>query len=103
MDAELKRAVSIVGDLPSIPAISSQVMSAISDPSTSADDLRTILEADPSLSARVLKVANSSLYAFRREVDSLRHAVTLLGFRTVEALVLAASLREVAPRLARPD
>ena len=95
MDAELKRAVSIVGDLPSIPAISSQVMVAISDPATSADDLRAILEADPSLSARVLKVANSSLYAFRREVDSLRHAVTLLGFRTVEALVLAASLREV--------
>jgi putative nucleotidyltransferase with HDIG domain len=95
MDAELQRAVSVVGDLPSIPVVANKVMAAVGDPATSADDLRIILETDPALSARVLKVANSSLYAFRREVETLRHAVTLLGFRTVEALVLAASLRDV--------
>jgi len=95
MDPELKRAISVVGDLPSIPLVANQIMVAVADPATSADDLRTILEQDPVLSARVLKVANSSLYAFRREVETLRHAVALLGFRTVEALVLAASLRDV--------
>jgi putative nucleotidyltransferase with HDIG domain len=95
MDPELKRAISVVGDLPSIPAIASQIMTAVADPATSANDLRAILEQDPALSARVLKVANSSLYAFRREVETLRHAVTLLGFRTVESLVMAASLRDV--------
>jgi putative nucleotidyltransferase with HDIG domain len=95
MDPELKRAISVVGDLPSIPVIASQVMKAVADPATSANDLRVILERDPALSARVLKVANSSLYAFRREVETLRHAITLLGFRTVEALVMAASLRDV--------
>ena len=58
MDAELKRAVSIVGDLPSIPVIAREVMAAVADNSTSADDLRIILEQDPALSARVLKVAN---------------------------------------------
>jgi len=95
MDSELKRAVSVINDLPSIPLIANQVMAAVADPATSADDLRAILESDPALSARVLKVSNSSLYAFSREVETLRHAVTLLGFRTVEALVMAASLRDV--------
>ena len=95
MDDKLKRAVSIVGDLPSIPSIASDIMKAVADKSTSADDLRIILEQDPALASRVLKVANSSLYAFRREVETLRHAIALLGFRTVEALVMAASLRDV--------
>jgi putative nucleotidyltransferase with HDIG domain len=95
MDPELKRAVQIVGELPSIPATVGQIGAAVADPSSSADDLRAILEQDPALSARVLRVANSSLYGFRREVETLRHAITLLGFRTVEALVMAASLRDV--------
>ncbi len=94
MDSELKRAVSIVGELPTIPSIASKVMTTTADPNASADALRQILEQDPSLAARVLKVANSSLYGFRREVETLRHAVTLLGFKTVESLVMAASLRD---------
>ena len=95
MEQELNRTVAIVGDLPAIPAIAQEVMAAVANAATSADDLRVILEKDPSLSARVLKVANSSLYAFRREVETLRHAISLLGFRAVETLVMAASLRDV--------
>lgn len=95
MEPDLKRAVAVVGELPSIPAIANRVMVAVADPATSADDLREILEQDPALSSRVLKVANSSLYGLRREVDALRHAITLLGFRTVEAMVMAASLRDI--------
>lgn len=95
MDPELKRAIALVGELPSIPTIASQIMAAASKATASADDLRRIIERDPSLSARLLKVANSSLYGFRREVETLRHAITLLGFKTVECLVMAASLRDV--------
>lgn len=93
MDSELKRAVSIVGELPAIPAIASKVMTIANNANASAEDLRKIIEQDLTLAARVLKVANSSLYGFGRQIETLRHAVTLLGFRTVECLVLAASLR----------
>ncbi len=95
MSSELQRVASVVGELPSIPMIASQVMEASGNPSTSAEEMRDILEQDPALSLRVLKVANSPLYGFRREVETLRHAIMLLGFQTVESLVLAASLRNV--------
>lgn len=95
MDPQLRKALSTIEELPSIPVIANRVMESVADTSTSADDLRAILEQDPALSARILKVANSSLYGFRREVETLRHAITLLGFRSVESLVLAASLRDV--------
>ena len=95
MHRDLKRALDAIGDIPPIPQVANRVMTAVADPSTSADDLRGIIELDPSLAARILRVANSSLYGFRREVETLRHAITLLGFRTVECTVMAASLRDV--------
>ncbi len=95
MKQDLERALEAVKDIPPIPRVVNEVMSAVANPSTSADDLRRVIELDPSLAARLLRVANSSLYGFRREVETLRHAITLLGFRTIESTVMAASLREV--------
>lgn len=95
MERQLEQALAVVGEIPSIPAVASRVMTAVSDPSTSADDLRKIIEFDPSIAARILRFANSSMYGFRREVETLRHAITLLGFRSVECTVMAASLRDV--------
>ena len=95
MHDRLKPYLAVIGDLPGIPAVASKVMTAAADPNTSADDLREVIETDPALAARILKVANSSLYAFSRGIETLRHAIALLGFRTVENLVMAASLRDV--------
>lgn len=95
MKGEMDLALAAVGEIPPMPGVANKVMAAVSDPATSADDLRQIIERDPSLAARLLRIANSSLYGFRREVETLRHAITLLGFRTIESTVMAASLREV--------
>lgn len=95
MNDRLKPFLAMVGDLPGIPAIAAEVMSAAADPTSGADDLREIIERDPALTARILKVANSSLYSFSRSIETLRHAIALLGFRTVQNLVMAASLRNL--------
>lgn len=95
MDKRLEQALAVIGEIPSIPQIANRVMTAVADPSTSADDLRRIIEFDPSIAARILRAANSSIYGFRREVETVRHAITLLGFRSVECTVMAASLRGV--------
>lgn len=95
MNPRLKRYIAAVGDLPSVPPVASAVMRVVSDQNASAEDLRRVLERDPSLAARILKVANSSLYSFSRRIETLQHAVALLGFRTVSNTVLAASLRDV--------
>jgi c-di-GMP phosphodiesterase len=42
-----------------------------------------IIAADPGLGLKLLRLANSSLYGFKRSVDSLRNAVVLLGRETV--------------------
>lgn len=51
-------------------------------------ELEETIKIDPGLSAKILKVANSALYARQREVKSLQMAITLLGLRTIKSLVL---------------
>jgi putative nucleotidyltransferase with HDIG domain len=55
-------------------------------------DLTTILERDHSITAHLLRIANSSFYGFSRKVSSLKHAVVLLGFDAVEMLAIATSV-----------
>jgi len=92
---EMQRYIAQVGDLPSVPAVASAVLQVTADPNASAESLRAVIDRDPALCARILKVANSSLYSFSREIETVQHAIALLGFRTVTSIVLAASLREV--------
>ncbi len=93
MKPRLKRYLATVGDLPTVPAVAAEVMQLVEDPGTSVDELRHAIERDPAIAARILKVSNSSLYGFSRQVDTLGHAISLLGFRTVRNLVLSASLK----------
>jgi putative nucleotidyltransferase with HDIG domain len=85
-------------DLPTMPAIASQVVRAVDAPDSSIDDIRALIEQDPAIAARILKISNSALYGFPSEIESLSHAISLLGTMTVRNLVLAASMKETYRR-----
>jgi len=95
---KLQQYVDKIGDLPPMPDVAARVLRAIESDDCSVSDLRKIIERDPAIVARVLKVANSALYGFTRQIDTLSHALALLGMQTVKNLVLAASLRQVFKR-----
>ena len=99
MNPRLVRYLATVKDLPTMPRVAHAVLKAVEDPKCSVGDLREIIEQDPPIVARILKVANSSLYGFPRQIDTLNHAIALLGMRTVKNLVLAVSLREAFTKL----
>ena len=86
------------GDLPTMPAVASQVVQAVDNPDSSIDDIRRLIEKDAAIAARILKISNSALYGFPSEIQSLTHAISLLGTMTVRNLVLAASMKETYKR-----
>jgi len=51
-------------------------------------ELENIIKVDPGLTAKILKIANSALYARQREIKNLQMAITLLGFKNIKSLVL---------------
>jgi putative nucleotidyltransferase with HDIG domain len=98
MASRIVEFVRRTGDLPSVPAVVAKVIEVSENPNAPADDLRAVLERDPALAARILKVANSSLFAFPRRIETLSHAIALLGFRSIRNLALGASMKEVFTR-----
>lgn len=88
------KTVDLVEDLnrlPAQPAAALKVLRLIEDPRSSAADLARLVEADPILSARVMRLANAPYYGLSRKVGSASRAVVLLGFSTVRALAVSAA------------
>ena len=92
MSVDFQSVVRSIGDLPPIPAVAAKVMELLGDPNVDYAKLGEAVSNDPAVSARLLKVANSSFYSMSREIKTLDHAVAVVGERTLRSLVLAASL-----------
>ena len=75
--------------MPTLPTVTFQVMELTGDSKSSANDLMKIISADISLTTKILKIANSPFYGLTREISSLQHALTVLGFKEIRNLVIS--------------
>lgn len=88
-DPTLKRLITKVDNLPSLPAIYSQVSEALTDPETSVREIADLISQDVAMTAKVLKMVNSAYFGMPQIVRSAQQAVSILGLETVKALTLA--------------
>lgn len=79
-------------ELFSLPDIYFQLREMISSPRFSANDIALVVAKDPALSARVLKIVNSSFYADQARIDTISRAVTLMGNENLRHLVFATTI-----------
>jgi HD-like signal output (HDOD) protein len=80
------------GDAFALPQVLIEILRIVDNDKASADDLATIIMHDPSLTARLLKMANSSYYWRGEEVRTVNQAVMKLGSSMVKCLALSASV-----------
>lgn len=95
-----------IASLPTMPEVAHRALDLLRDPDTSADELRRVIESDPSLAASVLRLANSSLFGPARPTASLTHAIVLIGFSRLRSLTLAtvvSGLRGLVPERASAE
>jgi HD-like signal output (HDOD) protein len=78
--------------LPALPASVARLTRVLDDPASSARDVSLALGADQSLAGKVLQIVNSPFYGFPRRVETLDHAVAILGYRPIRELVLVTCL-----------
>ena len=81
-------------DLCSPPEIFIRISQALDDPLKNANDMALIIEQDPSLSARVLKVVNSAFFGFPATVKTIDHAISIIGTKEIRLLVMTTSVVE---------
>lgn len=92
---EYSEIVGEVGDLPPMPIVAVKVLELLQDPDSSVKQLAETISLDPAVSARMLKIANSSMYGLSRQITTIQNALVLLGEKTVRSLVLASSMSSV--------
>ncbi len=83
--------------LPSFPAIQMHVLEALRDDGIPLSAVGELVARDPGLCAKVLATVNCAGFGLKRRVDSVSHAVSLLGGARLESVVLALAVSECLP------
>lgn len=91
MNLPLKDIVQDIRSLEPFPSVATRVLELASDEEVVPSELIEIIQLDPGLTAKVLRLCNSALYGFQREISTLQEAGNLLGVRALVNLVLTSS------------
>src|SRR4030095_3024822 len=75
--------------LPSPPTIAVRILEVVRSDDFSFVELANVIQTDPALTGRVLRVANSSYYSLSRSVTSIDTAVAVMGVNAVKNIALS--------------
>jgi len=81
-----------INEVPTLPQVAFKLISLISDENSSMRQISNLIEEDPPLVAKILRIVNSGYYSVPKEVQSVRQAVVLLGLDEIRNLVFAMSV-----------
>jgi len=91
----IRKVIQDEKELPSLSTIAAKVVSMASNEEVSSNQLAETINKDPALTAKILKVVNSSFYAMRKQITTLSQAITILGLSVVRTLSLCISVLDV--------
>lgn len=89
---EMEELTKDVVKLVSLPDIYYRLEDVINDSRKSFDDISQVIMHDPDLTARVLRIANSAFYGFPAQIETITHALAVIGIQQVRDIVLATSV-----------
>lgn len=78
-----------------LPVLTAKVLTMGNDPNLTAADITKVINVDPALCMRILRIANSSFYGFSFQIETIHRAVVLLGLSAVKNIVIAAGLSKL--------
>jgi len=97
------RLIAMVESMPAFPESVHQVMALTSDINCSPKDLVKVIESDPVITMKLLKLVNSAYFALSRNIASVQHALVYLGLNTVKNLAISIATVDALPRKSIPE
>lgn len=79
-------------ELVSPPSTYARLDALIRDPESAIDDISSVINTDPALTTRLLRIVNSPFYGFPSQINTISRAITIVGTRELTNLVLATSV-----------
>jgi HD-like signal output (HDOD) protein len=97
-----ERANRALGQLPPFSPILNRLIASLAQEDVSFAKLAELIEKDTVLAGNVLRLVNSALYGLRGTVNSIRHAVSLLGIQKLRNAVLGISVSRMWTQVKTP-
>ncbi len=92
MSYQLDQLVDQIKKLPTLNGVAFQVIQLCSDPDTSISQLVKVISVDQSLTAQILRIANSSYFNYPRTIASLERAIVVLGFNLLRDIAVSIAI-----------
>ncbi len=92
ISTDIKVKLETIKNLPTLPVVLERARQVMNDPQSDARRLARIIEDDPSMVTRILRIVNSPLYAGREPINSLELAIARLGWNAVNNIALTTSV-----------
>ncbi len=92
-----------VDKLVSLPEVCFLVNDLVNDPNSDINQIGSVISQDPDLTARLLKLVNSSFYGFVKPIETVSRAIMMVGLRDLQHIVWASSAVETFNHLSPAD
>lgn len=76
--------ISKIDEFPTLPSIYIKLNEVISDPNSNAEDVAKVISQDQASVSKILKVVNSPIYGFKRDIKTISQSVVMLGFSEIK-------------------
>ena len=91
-DDAIKKIVSQIESLPSLPSIYTEIMAEMQSDDPSIKNVGAIIGRDVSMTAKILQVVNSVFFGLPQKIGNPQQAVMLLGLEAIKSLVLSVKI-----------
>ena len=92
LPSQIREKIEKCATLPTLPAVAMKVLELCQQEQLDLNRIASTISNDPALAVKLMKTANSPIFALRREVTTISYAVSLLGINAIRTLVLSFSL-----------
>jgi putative nucleotidyltransferase with HDIG domain len=99
LQISIEEVIQELSDLPTLPAIKNELLFKLEDDSLSLETITEKISLDQSLTAKVLKLANSSHFGMNSKVITIQQAVALLGIDHLKNIIRTSILQDHLPKV----
>ena len=92
---KIDNVISSINDFPTLPTIYTKLVSLISNPRSTIQDVADVIIQDQATTVKLLKVVNSPLYGIQGKVTNVTQAIFFMGFNEVKNVVLSLSIMDL--------
>ena len=90
---ELNDYLEEINNVPPLKAVPSKILSLLKSENIDISKLAELIKKDPSLTANILKYANSSFFGFKQKLNSIQQIIALIGIREIKKLTLIYAIK----------